>query len=133
MNRRALLSSLPAALVWTGGCLGRDSPQARLAWVDLRNDTDQTHGATVTILDGEETVFEERVSLGTGPQSSKHVFDRPVTGEGDYVIRATVGDETRELAASDHIDGDETCVGVRFLVTDGGSFVIDHVRAMQQC
>ncbi|MFC7132517.1 MULTISPECIES: hypothetical protein [Salinibaculum] len=133
MNRRTLLSSLPAALVWGGGCLGRDEPQARLAWVDLRNDTDRAHDATVTVLDGEETVFEERVRLGTGPQSSKRVFDRPVTGEGDYVVRATIGDERRELIASDHVDGDETCVGVRFLVTDGGSFVIDHVRAMQQC
>jgi hypothetical protein len=133
MKRRALLSSAVAALVGGAGCLGRDDPQPRVSWVGVNNDTDRAYDAAVTILDGEEMVFDERFRLGTGQESSVRFFDRPVTGEGDYVIRATVGEMEQELDASDHVDGDESCIGVRFLVADGGSLVIDLVKATEQC
>jgi hypothetical protein len=132
VNRRALLSAV-AALAGGAGCLGRSEPKPRVSWVGLNNDADRAYDAAVTILDGDATVFEERVRLGTGQESSVHFFDRPVTGEGDYTIRATVGEMERELDASDHVDGDESCIGVRFLVIDSGSLVTDLVKATQQC
>ena len=132
MERRAFVATALAALAGSG-CLGSDEQFARVSWVSLRNDTDTAYDAAVTILEGEETVFSEQYRLGTGRESSKILVESPVSGTGDYTIRARVGDDERELDATAHTEGDETCVGVRFVVIDGGSFVTDMIKSTQQC
>jgi hypothetical protein len=131
MQRRAFVATALAALA-ASGCLGSDEQLARVSWVSLRNDTETASDAEIAILEGEETVFAEQYRLGTGRESSKVFVESPVSGAGDYTIRATVGDDERELDATAHVDGDETCIGVRFAVIDGGSFVTDLVKSTRQ-
>jgi hypothetical protein len=99
--------------------------------VAVRNDHDREYDVTLSLVDGEETAFSASKRLSA--DAPVFYVDSPVSGEGDYVVRATAGDETREVETTKHVDGDENCLAVQFLVTDGGSFVVDLVRSMQQC
>lgn len=132
MERRALLSACAVCAV--SGCLGIDQPpQARLAWIWLRNDRKQQYEVDVTVEDGAETVFSDAYQLP--PADSETVDLRetsPVEGPGQYVVRATMDGETREVDTTEFVDGDEDCIGVRFSLLNNGS--VDYwTKSMQRC
>ncbi|WP_430505018.1 hypothetical protein [Haloparvum sp. PAK95] len=132
MKRRALLSLGVTALA--GGCLdgGRPRPRPRIAWIWLRNDRDEPNDVTVVVRESGDAVFAETYRLGTTPDTASVNVEEPVDEPGDYVVRATVDGETREVNVADHVDGDENCVGVRVTLLDNGG--VDYwTKSMQQC
>lgn len=131
MNRRALLVTT-AGLTWTG-CVGLDQqPRSRLAWIWLQNDRDEQYDVAVVVEDGGEQVFADTYALGTDSDSANINIDRPVEGQGRYVVRATLDGETREVKTTDYVDGDEDCIGVRFSLLNNGS--VDYwTKSMKQC
>jgi hypothetical protein len=140
MDRRTYLASAVGSLAGTiglAGCVGlREGPTtARLAWVWLVNDREEAYDVDVAIEDAEETVFAETYRLGTDPSSATppvQTTERPVEGAGEYVVTATMDGETRTVDATEYVDGDEDCVGVRFSLLNDGS--VDYwVKSMQQC
>lgn len=131
MKRRALLASVAIA---ASGCLGLDSgPQARLAWIWLRNDRDERYAVDLTIEDGGETVYSETIQLPPTTSETTDIQEQtPVQGPGRYVVRATMDGETREVDTTAFVDGNEDCIGVRFSLLDNGS--VDYwTRSMQEC
>lgn len=132
-RRQALLSVCTAAT--SVGCLGFGSSQskeARLAWIWLLNDRDESYEVDVVIEDDDEIVFSESYELGTEPDTANIHKDNPVDGTGQYVVRATMDGETREVDTTDVVDGDENCIGVRFSLLNNGS--VDYwTKSMQQC
>ena len=140
MDRRTYLASAVGTLAGTiglAGCvgLGGGPTTARLAWVWLVNDRDQAYDVDVTIEDAGETVFAETYRLGPGPSSATppvQTTERPVEGAGEYVVTGTMDGETRTVDATEHVDGDEDCIGVRFSLLNNGS--VDYwVKSMQEC
>jgi hypothetical protein len=130
MKRRALLSSCAALAV--AGCLGGGQSDAHLAWITLRNDRDESYEVDVVVEDGDETVLSETYEVGTDSDTANLTVDDPVEGAGQYVVRATMDGETREVDTTDHVDGDEDCVGVRFTLLNDGS--VDYwTKSMQEC
>jgi hypothetical protein len=132
MKRRALLSLGATALF--GGCLGlgESQPHPRLAWIWLQNDRDEAYDVDVVVeADGEE-VFADSYRVGTTSDTANVTVDNPVDEPGNYVVRATMDDETREVALADYVDDDERCVGVRFSLLNNGS-VTYWTKSMQQC
>lgn len=140
VDRRTYLASAVGSLAATtglAGCvrLGGEPTTARLAWIWLVNDRDEAYEVDVTIEDAEETVFAETYRLGTDPSSETppvQTTERPVEGAGEYVVTARMDGETRTVDATEHVDSDEDCVGVRFSLLNDGS--ADYwVKSMQQC
>ena len=140
MDRRTYLASAVGTLAGTiglAGCvgLGGGPTTARLAWVWLVNDRDEAYDVDVTIEDAGETVFAETYRLGPDPSSATppvQTTERPVEGAGEYVVTGTMDGETRTVDATEHVDGDEDCIGVRFSLLNNGS--VDYwVKSMQQC
>lgn len=131
MQRRALLST--CAALAAGGCLGFGQPsKARLAWIWLVNDRDEPYEVDVVVEDGDETVLNETYELGTEPDTANVNLDNPVDGWGQYVVRATMDGETREVDTTDYIDDDENCIGVRFTLLNNGS--VDYwTKSMVKC
>jgi hypothetical protein len=118
-----------------GGCLGagfskRERP--RIAWIWLLNDREESYDVDVVVEDGGETVLSESYELGTDPETANVRVADPVDGTGQYVVRATVDGETREIDTTELVDGEENCLGVRFSLLDNGS--VDYwTKSMQQC
>jgi hypothetical protein len=57
--------------------------------------------------------------------------DDPVKEPGQYVVRAMMDGETREVDIADFVEGIENCIGVRFSLRNNGS--VDYwTKAMQQ-
>lgn len=140
MDRRDVLTSTATSLAATtglAGCvgLGEEPTTVRLAWIWLVNDRDEAYDVDVTIEDAGETVFAETYRLGTDPSSATppvQTTERPVEGAGKYVVTARIDGEMRTVDATDHVDGDEDCIGVRFSILNGRS--VDYwVKAMQRC
>lgn len=132
MNRRTLLSG--AGLCAISGCLGINwPPQSRLAWIWLRNDRDQRYEVDVAVEDDGELVFSDAYQLPpTESETTDIRITSPVEGPGQYVVRATMDGQTREVDTVNLVDGNETCIGVRFSLLDNGS--IDYwTKSMQQC
>lgn len=132
-RRRALLAFGTA--VTSAGCLGLGSSQSnspRLAWIWLRNDRDDSHEVDVVVEESGAVVFSESYELGTEPDTATVHVDNPVDGTGQYVVRATIDDETYEVETTEIVDGDENCIGVRFSLLNNGS--VDYwTKSMQQC
>lgn len=140
MDRRTCLSSAVGSLagaVGLAGCvgLGEGPTTARLAWIWLVNDRDEAHDVDVRIEDAGATVFSETYRLGSDPNAEPPpvcTVESPVEGTGEYVVTAAMAGETRTVDATDHVDGDEDCIGVRFSILNNGS--VDYwVKSMQQC
>jgi len=132
MDRRAFVSSLPLVVAGGVGCLDRPELRARMAYVWLQNDRDESYDVDVVIEDAGETVFSRTYTLGTGPDTATVTEDRPVEGAGQYVVSATMDGETREVDTRMYVDGDEDCVGTRFSLLDNGS--VDYwVKSVQEC
>jgi len=140
MDRRTYLTSAVGSFFGTiglAGCvgLGGGPTTARLAWVWLVNDRDEAYDVDVTIEDAGETVFAETYRLGTDPSSATppvKTTERPVEGAGEYVVTGTMDGETRTVDATEYVDGDEDCIGVRFTLLNNGS--VDYwVKSMQEC
>jgi hypothetical protein len=130
MKRRALLSTCGALVV--GGCLAARPQQSRLAYIWLVNDRDESYDVDVVVEDDGETVFEKTYELGTTPDTANVNTENPVSGPGQYVVRATMDGETRTVDTTELVDGDEDCVGVRFSLLNNGS--VDYwTKSMQQC
>lgn len=86
----------------------------------------------MVVEDDSGEVFAESYELGTEPDTANIHVDDPVDGLGQYVVRANLAGETREVDTSDVADREETCIGVRFSLLNNGS--VDHwVKSMQQC
>jgi hypothetical protein len=140
MDRRTYLGSAVGTLAGTiglAGCVGlRGGPTtARLAWVWLVNDRDEAYDVDVTIEDAGETVFAETYRLAPDPSSKTppvRTTERPVEGAGEYVVTARMDGETRTVDATEYVDGDEDCIGVRFSLLNSGS-VDNWVKSMQRC
>lgn len=131
MNRRALLATVPAIAI--GGCLGTDDPPLpRLAYVWLVNDRETQVSVAVTVTDDGETVFSRTYDLAASGDGGNVSTDHPVDGRGEYVVTATVDDEPVAVDATDHVDGDEDCVGVRVTLFDDGR-VATWTKAMERC
>jgi hypothetical protein len=134
MKRRQALLSLGAAVASTG-CLGVGFSQpkkSRLAWIWLLNDREEQHEVDVVVEDDGETVFSESYELGVEPDTANIREDAPVDGTGQYVVRATMDGETREVDTTDVVDGDENCIGVRFSLLNNGS--VDYwTKSTQRC
>lgn len=132
MKRRTLLATGPAVVL--GGCLGFDDPpQSRLAWIWLRNDRSERYEVDVTVEDNGETVFADAYQLHpTGADAATIQVTSPVEGPGQYVVRATMDGEVREVDTTTVIDGQEICIGVRFSLLNNGS--VDYwTKSMQHC
>ncbi|WP_226023993.1 hypothetical protein [Halomicrobium salinisoli] len=134
MKRRKALLSIYTTVA-SVGCLGLGSSQSKeskLAWIWLLNDRDEPYEVDVVVEDNGETVFSESYQLGTEPGTANIREDNPVGGTGQYVVRATMDGETREVDTIDAVDGDENCIGVRFSLLNNGS--IDYwTKSMQRC
>jgi hypothetical protein len=132
MKRRALLSVSAATLF--GGCLGvgGSQPQPRLAWIWLRNDRTDPYDVDVVVEADGESVFADTYQVGATSETANINIDDPVGEPGNYVVRATMDGETREVEIAEFVDGDETCVGVRFSLLNNGS-VEYWTKSMQQC
>ena len=132
MKRRQALLLTGSALT-VGGCLGIGKQrQARLAYIWLVNDRDETYEVDVVVEDDGETVFTELFELGTEREAANVDVESPVDGLGRYVVRATMDGETREVNSIDVIDEDETCVGVKFVLLNNGT--VDYsTESIQQC
>jgi len=125
VHRRTFLATTAAATGGVAGCLDRGPPDARVAFVWLTNDRDESYTVDVTIEDDGQTVFERTYELGPAVMNpdppSNTSTDRPVEGYGQYVVSATMDGETLTVDTTEHVDGDEDCVGVRFrLLNNGG-------------
>ncbi|MDX1745996.1 MAG: hypothetical protein R3324_08670 [Halobacteriales archaeon] len=133
MRRRQALLSLSAALP-LAGCLGlgRTQPQPRLAWIWLQNDRQQVYEVGVVVEEDGTSVFSGTYQLGATMETATITVDHPVDGPGDYVVRARLDGQTREVRIAEVVDGDENCVGVRFSLLDDGS-VGYWTKAMEQC
>jgi hypothetical protein len=130
MRRRALLALGVSSLL--AGCLGRNRPRPRLAWIWLQNDRDDPYDVDVVVTADGESVFSNTYRLGATPETATVTEDRPVEEPGQYVVRATMDGETRAVSIADYVDGDANCVGVRFSLLNNGS--VDYwTKAMQQC
>lgn len=94
--------------------------------------SDHAYEVDVVIEADGESVFSATYQVGTTPDTANINVDSPVDGPGQYVIRATMDGETRDVDIAEYVDGDENCVGVRFSLLDDGS-VYHWTRSMQQC
>ena len=132
MKRRQALLLASSGLA-VSGCLGfGQRQQAQLSYIWLVNDREETYEVEVVVADNEQAVFTKSFELGTEPGSSNIDVENPVDGAGDYVVRATMDGETREVATTDVIDEDEPCVGVQFVLLNNGS--VDYsAESLQQC
>ena len=132
MERRAFLSLGVASLF--GGCLGlgESRPQPRLAWIWLQNDREKAYEVDVVVEEDGESVFSETYQVGATLDTANVNVDNPVDEPGNYVVRATMDGETREVEIADFVDGDDICVGVRFTLLNNGS-VTYWTKAMQEC
>jgi hypothetical protein len=132
MKRRALLLLGVTSLF--SGCLGigENRSQPRLAWIWLQNDREEPYDVDVAVKEDGESVFAETYQVGATLETANITVDDPLEEPGEYVIRATMDGETREVEIADFVDGDENCVGVRFSLRNNGS--VDYwTKAMQQC
>lgn len=134
MKRRQALLSICTA-VSGAGCLrvGPSQPKkSRLAWIWLLNDRDEPYEVDVVVEDASEIVFSESYELTAEPDTANIRENDPVDGTGQYVVRATMDGETREVDTTKVVDGDENCIGVRFSLLNNGS--VDYwTKSMQQC
>lgn len=132
MKRRAFLSL--SVTLMLGGCLGirENQPQPRLAWIWLQNDREKEYEVDVVVEENGELVFSETYQLGATPDTANINVDDPVNEPGQYVVRATMDGETREVDIADFVDGDEICVGVCFSLLNNGS-VNYWTKSMQEC
>jgi len=131
VRRRAFLSVCTAAAI--GGCPGRNQQQeSRIVWVWLVNDRDDPYEVDVTIEDAGETVFSRTYTVGTEGNAANFQEDGPVDGPGQYVVRAKMDGSVEEVDTTEHIDGDENCIDVRFSLLNNG--MEEHwTRSMQEC
>ncbi|MFC7073305.1 hypothetical protein ACFQJ7_01170 [Halovenus rubra] len=132
MKRRALLSVSAATLF--GGCLrrGESQPQPRLAWIWLQNDRTEAYNVDITVVADGEPMFADTYQVGTTPETASITVDDPVDKPREYIVQATMDGKTREVEIAEFADGDENCVGVRFLLLDNGN-VTYSMKSMQQC
>ncbi|WP_256392195.1 hypothetical protein [Natronoarchaeum rubrum] len=87
MKRRQALLLASSALA-VSGCLDLGQRrQARLAYLWLVNDRDETYGVEVVVEDNEEAVFTRSFELGPESGTSNIDVETPVDGLGDYVVR----------------------------------------------
>ncbi len=132
MRRRTFVSAVTVGLVVGTGCLGSDDQLTKLAWINLQNHREEEYDVEVTVEDDDEIVFSNTYHFGTDDETGKVLEENPVNGEGEYVVQATLDGEEREVDTTDFIDGDETCIGVRFNLLNNGS--VDYeTKSMQEC
>lgn len=132
MKRRSFVSAAAASLAAGAGCLGSDGDLARLAWLDLRNHRQREYEVEVVVEEDGDLVFSDTYRLGTEPDTANAVEENPVEGEGNYLVRATMDGEQREVDATTFVDGEEPCVGVTFELLDNGS--VDYsTKSMREC
>lgn len=133
-DRRRVLQA--SAAVLGGGLAGcssdRGSPDGRVAWISLTNDSDERHEVRVTVTEGGATKFFETYRLGTTPDTANAYVENPVSGPGQYHVRATTSDQVASVSIPEWIEGDERCLGVDFLITTGGTLLWES-KSMQEC
>jgi len=134
-SRRSVLRG--SAVLLGGGFAGcainRDqSPDGRVAWVSLTNDSDEPREVRVTVTEDGSTEFFETYRLGTDQEAANAYVENPVSGPGQYTVRATTTDQIASVSIPERVDGDERCVGVDFLIATDGTLYWDS-KSMQEC
>jgi len=116
------------------GCFtdSNSSPDGRVAWISLTNDSDDSHEVRVTVHEDDVTAFFETYRLGTTQETANAYVENPVSGVGRYDVRATTTNQIVSMSIPEWVDGDERCVGVEFLITTGGTLQWDS-KSMQEC
>jgi hypothetical protein len=115
------------------GCLGKgeNQPRPRLAWISLLNDREEPYDINVVVKEDGKSVFVKTYQVGASLETANITVDDPVKEPGQYVVRAMMDGETREVDIADFVEGDENCIGVRFLLRNNAS--VDYwTKAMQQ-
>jgi len=131
MQRRAFLATATVGVA--SGCLGERPTRSQLAWIWLQNDRDERHEVDVIVEDDGEVVFADEFALPTRSSETTDVRESsPVDGPGQYVVRATLDGEWREVDTTEYVDGDEDCIGVRFSLLNDGS-ATTWTKSMQEC
>ena len=134
MKRRQALLSICATVAGTG-CLrtgSQQSKQARIAWIWLLNDRNESYEVDIVVEDDGATVFSGSYELGPDPNTANIHVDNPVDGLGQYIVRTTLDGKTIEVDTTDVIDEKENCVGIRFSLLNNGS--ADYwTKSTQQC
>lgn len=137
-TRRSILALVSTVAASTAGCLSRlrdraarDEPtkSVEIAGVTLHNLADEPRSIALRIDDGDATVaFRERFALD--PDSVKRI-DAPVSGDGEYAIRAELGTTTVRERMADYAGPDEDCVLPSIWVRGDELFV--RTRAYDGC
>ncbi|WP_254807405.1 hypothetical protein [Natronosalvus amylolyticus] len=132
MQRRTLLAVASGSLLGTAGCTYLDDEPAEpmLDAISVRNRHNEIQEIDVSVVESGETRFSETYTVDPG---SEIVEESPVGSSGRYLVRVVATDGEQEIDTTEHVDGDERCVIVRFEIGSSGGFNPPSVIASQEC
>lgn len=132
MQRRALLTIVSGSLLGMAGCtLPHDEPaEPMLDAISVRNRHSERREINVTVVESGETRFSKTYTVEPGSEISE---ESPVDSSGRYLVRAVTTDGEQEIDTTEHADGDELCVIVRFEIGGSGGFNPPSTNSYQEC
>jgi hypothetical protein len=132
MQRRALLATTVAVVA--GGCLGAGAPEtSRLGWIRLSSERPERSAVDLTVIDAGETVFSDGYQLVPAEKEPTALrVTAPVSGPGQYVVRAVVNGGTHEVETTAAVHDAGGCVDVEFVLQAYGS-VETGTQLAEQC
>ncbi|WP_239639455.1 hypothetical protein [Halobiforma nitratireducens] len=98
--------------------------------VSVRNRHNETQEIDVSVVESGETRFSETYTVDPGSQILE---ESPVGSPGCYLVRVVATDGEQEIDTTEHIDGDERCVFVRFEIGSSGGFSPPSIISYQEC
>ncbi|WP_241175478.1 hypothetical protein [Natronolimnobius sp. AArcel1] len=98
--------------------------------ISVRNRHSERQEIDVIVVESEETRFSETYTVEPGSEISEK---SPVDSSGRYLVRAVTTDGEQEIDTTEHADGDELCVIVRFEIGSSGGFNPPSINSYQDC